>query len=214
LTGALVMSAIGPMAAAMASVPSPTITGSITGVARHGHTLTFRLEATAPRGAGNVTGLQVALLLHSVILDQIVYDASARTVSTPSSLPVAVGSSSQSKGMFLEVAGRDVGIEVHGDRLSATIRARIVQDLPGQAQFSLAVITLSQVARVFRPVVLPVAPSRGGFPWGSLALAVVAALFFGGFVGNLFSSRYRVPPKLSVYDVIRRHMSEEAREAV
>jgi len=63
-------------------------------------------------------------------------------------------------------------------------------------------------------------PNHGyGFYADSVApalgiLVIVAALFFGGFVGNLFSSRYRVPPKLSVYDVIRRHMSEEAREAV
>jgi hypothetical protein len=49
----------------------------------------------------------------------------------------------------------------------------------------------------------------GGFSWGTLALAVVAALFVGSFIGGLFSSRRRAAPKVSVYGSIHRRLEEE-----
>ena len=45
--------------------------------------------------------------------------------------------------------------------------------------------------------------------WGTVGLAVVVALFAGSFLGNLFASRRRPPPRPSIYAAVQRRMEEE-----
>jgi hypothetical protein len=198
----------GPLPA-HAALRSPKLIGSITGSAKRGARITFHLVTTVPGGFQNVATLQIALLLHSAILDQIDYDQQRNAISTPSSLAVPVGSRFAATGLFLQSNGRDVRIGTAGDRLTFTLGARMVQDAPAGAQFSLAAIDdLNQVTRITRPVRLP-QPPKGGFSWGDLALAAAAALFVGAFVGNLFGNRRSAPPKVAVYDVLRRRIDME-----
>jgi hypothetical protein len=59
----------------------------------------------------------------------------------------------------------------------------------------------------FKPLTPPV-QAKSGFSWGTLGVAILVALFAGGVVGNLFSSR-RVPQRPSVYGTIQRRLEEE-----
>jgi hypothetical protein len=205
LTAALAM---GP-AAASAAVSGPRVSGSITGTAKRGDLLTFRVVAVERGGFGHIDTVRVALLLHSVILDEITYDRTHDAVATTSSLPVPAGTRAVVTGSFLSVDGRSVEIRSSGDRVALTMRARVLQDVPSGAAFSLgASDDGNQVSWATRPVTVPQA-SAGGFSWGTLALAIVVALFAGGFVGNLFAGRRPAQPKLSVYDAIRRRIERD-----
>ncbi len=52
-------------------------------------------------------------------------------------------------------------------------------------------------------------PSSGGdLTWGTLAVAVIAAVLAGGFFGNMFASNRLRPPRVSVYAVIEQRLKE------
>src|SRR2546428_326280 len=58
-------------------------------------------------------------------------------------------------------------------------------------------------------VVAKATGGRKGFSWGTLATAVVAALFVGSLVGGLFGSKRRPAPRISVYSAVQRRIEEE-----
>jgi hypothetical protein len=197
-------------ASSAAAVPPPRLTGSITGSAKRDSPITFRLTATVPGGFQNVATLQIALLLHSAILDEIDYDQTRNAISTPASLAVPVGSRFSATGLFLKVSGRDVALSTSGNRLSLTVDARMVEDAPPGSQFSMAAIDdLNQVTRISRSVRLP-PPPKPGFSWGTLGTAVAAALFLGGFGGNLLASRKAAAkPKVDVYVALAKQLRKQ-----
>lgn len=192
------------------AIQRPRLAGSIIGNARRGSRITFRITAIVPGGFQNVATLQIALLLHSAILDEIGYDQSRNAISTPASLAVPVGSRFTATGLFLRASGRGVSLATSGDRIELTLRATMVQDAPPGSQFSLAAIDdLNQVSRISRPVRLP-PPPRPGFPWGTLGTAVAVALFLGGFAGNILASRRTAAePKVDVYDALARQLRKQ-----
>jgi hypothetical protein len=195
------------------AVGPPVLKGSITGSVKAGGHITFSLNVVQPGGWQNLQKLQVILLLHSIILDEIDWDQKGSTVATPSTFPVDVGSSALITGTFFKLTGRDVRTTSQGTHLTMTIRAVMVQDAPRGAVFNLGAIDdFLGITRITRPVQVPEA-ANGGFSWGALAAAVLGALFLGGFVGNLFSSRRRPAPTTSVYATIRRRL-DETREKV
>ncbi len=193
---------------AVAATNGPVLHGSIAGEVAQGGRITFHLEATEPGGYKHLAKLQMILLLHSVILDQITYDQATDTVSTATSLPVPVGTRNTGSGTFFNISGKDVSKTTGGDRLSLTATTTMAQSAPKGAEFNLGAIDdLAQVARLTRAVNVPEA--AGGFSWGTLGLAAAAALFIGGFVGNLFASGRRAIPTVSVYQLIEQHMKQE-----
>ena|SRR5712691_4538082 len=198
-----------PVGARAQSLLPPRVTGSVTGPGKHGDVLTFRVAATERNRAGNLASLRIALQLHSVILDEVTYDRTGNTISTTNSLPVSLGSRSTVNGTFVAVNARSVDISSSGRRLAFTVRARVIQDIPRGSKFSLGAIDdLNLISWVTRGVTVP-EPRTGGLSWGTLVLAILVALFAGGFVGNLFSSRRPRVPKISVYDTIRKRMERE-----
>ena len=54
----------------------------------------------------------------------------------------------------------------------------------------------------------PAAGAGSGLTWQTLFLAVVVAMFLGGFVGNLMASNRHRVPKVSVYAVIEERLRE------
>jgi uncharacterized membrane protein YjjB (DUF3815 family) len=55
-------------------------------------------------------------------------------------------------------------------------------------------------------------PPELGLNWTTVVAAIVAALLAGGLVGNLFASRRRPPPRLSLYGTMQRRIDEERRK--
>ncbi len=53
-------------------------------------------------------------------------------------------------------------------------------------------------------------PEGGGITWGTVVALIAAALFAGGFVGNMFASKRRPPARASVYDAVQRRLDDQA----
>jgi uncharacterized membrane protein YfcA len=51
-------------------------------------------------------------------------------------------------------------------------------------------------------------PPSDGLSWGTLVLAVIAAAFIGGYIGNRRASNRFRPPRISVYAVIEQRLHE------
>lgn len=199
---------LGGGASARAAEGDPAITGSVQGDLAHSPRLTFHLVGTAPGGWQDIQQLQVVLLLHSIILDQILVDRPSGTVATASSLPVKLGTGEQAAGTFFSVAGKDVELTAKGNQLKVMLRAQVVQGVPKGSIFSLGVIDRwGRADRTTRTIQLP--EPKSGFSWGTLAAAVVGALFAGSFIGGLFASRRRLPTSPSVYALVQRRIEEE-----
>src|SRR5207302_4311153 len=98
--------------------------------------ITFHLVANAPGGWQDIQQLQVAVLFHSVVLDQMLIDRPAGTVATASSLPVKLGAGDEASGSFFQVSGKDVELSAQGTRLRVTLRARVAQTIPSGSTFS------------------------------------------------------------------------------
>jgi hypothetical protein len=142
------------------------------------------------------------------VLDEIVVDRPAGTVATTSSFPVKLGTTAAAEGPFLTVTGRDIVLTASGTQLTARIRVRLVQRLPEGSTFSLGVVDhWGRVDRISRSVEL--AEPAKGFSWGTLAAAVVGALFAGTVVGGFFASRRRPSTRPSVYGLVQRRMEEQ-----
>lgn len=210
LGGGLVVAAC--LLAAPAFAFGPVVSGSATGLGRAGDRMIFRVTAQESGGGTAIQTLQVALLLHSVVLDEVDVDLSKRTVGTPTTLAQPLSSTATQAGQFFRVTGRDVRVGGSGRRLSASISPVLVHDIPAGTVATLGAIDdVALVGRVTRSITVE-QPSAGGSSWGTIALAFVVALFLGGFVGNLFSSarsRAAAPTGPSIYEAITRRMKIE-----
>src|SRR5439155_19922993 len=81
---------------------------------------------------------------------------------------------------------------------------------PSAARYMLAGTDEAGVTSwVARP--LQAGTGGGGVSRGAVAATVCVALRGGAFLGNLFASSRRPPPRLSVYSSIQRRMDEERR---
>jgi hypothetical protein len=52
-------------------------------------------------------------------------------------------------------------------------------------------------------------PESGGITWETVIALIAAALFLGGFIGNLFASKRRPPVRPSVYETVRQRLERE-----
>ena len=193
-----------------ASAQSPGLKGTIQGTLTKGSTITIRMTAAQQGGFQHIDQMRVVLVLHGVLLDDIVYDQSAATVTVGPSLPVPIGSQGVGQGSFFHVSGRDVALASSGNALSVRIDATLLQDIPPGAAFSLGAGNDEHYPVTWISVVahLPPPPPRG-VPWGAVIAAVLIALLIGGTVGSLSASRRRPPQRVHVYSSIQRKLAEE-----
>jgi hypothetical protein len=87
----------------------------------------------------------------------------------------------------------------------------VLDQIPEDARFELWTTTdRGEVVSIRRGFA---EPEGEGLTWGTVVTAAVAALLAGALVGNLFASRRRPPPRLSVYGSIQRRLDAERSEA-
>ena len=198
-----------PAALASPSPPSgPTVSGSVSGALKRGGVVTFRVAVNEPGGWRNLDEVQITMILHSLTLAQVSYLPSAGRIALRGGSLVRVGTDGTLEGSFFRFSGLDVTLVEGGNRLGMTIRARVSQDIPAGTQFQLAATDASGAsASVTR--VANVSRGGGGLSWGTLAAAVLAALFIGGLAGGLFASRRRPEARASVYAMISRRLQDE-----
>lgn len=196
--------------AALAQTPAPpTVTGSVTGALAQGGTITLRVDATAVGGWQNLHRIQVSVESGGKLLEQLTFDIENNQLAVGSHY-IVIGTGAAATGTYVRVNGADVVLTTGGANLSFSTKARVIKAIPVGATFTLSALDdFGRTASVRRTIQQP---PELGLNWTTVVAAIVFALLAGGFVGNLFASRRRPPPRLSVYGTMQRRIDEERRK--
>lgn len=194
--------------AALAQEAGPSVSGSVSGSLAQGGRLTVRVSAAYPAGWGNLHQLAVDLVIGGSVAEHIGFDIEDNLLEMGPQT-VAVGTGAIGTGSYLQIRGSDVIVTTGGARLEFTLKLLVLKAIPAGARFRLqAVDDFYATATTTRRLVSRQA-EEGGFTWGTIVTAVAVALFAGGFVGSVFASRRRPPPKPSIYSTVQRRLDEE-----
>ncbi|MGA9159811.1 MAG: hypothetical protein WB297_02945 [Actinomycetota bacterium] len=212
LLGALIVLVVsGGIAGAQSSSPSPargpTVSGQVTGGLSTGSRLVIRVDATMPGGWQALHLVEVSVMSTGRVLEALRFDIEDNKLTIGEANSVIVGTGSLARGDYLEVSGAGVVLTTGGANLSFEVNAKVIQTIPQGATFRLGVVDdLGGSDEVTRTLAEP----RGaGITWGTVVALIAAALFAGGFVGNLFASKRRPPPRASVYDAVQRKLEAD-----
>jgi hypothetical protein len=203
-------------AIALVSQEGPVVEGSVQGSLAEGSSAIVRISASAPGGPDRIRRLGIDLVLRDVALERLVFEPDQGAVGLADGIAVSLGSPGIVGGSFLRFTGSAASVEEDRLGLTLTIRARVVAEPPFGSAFRFTVLDddLARAESLLPTRVIQPSGQRepdGGLTWGTLGLAVAAALFAGGFIGNLFASGRRsglVRP--SIYDVLRARLSTES----
>jgi hypothetical protein len=195
-----------PAALAQTATKPPTVTGTVAGGLNRGDQLTIRVDAAVIGGFQNVRDVIVTLVSGGSELDHLSFDRVNDQVEVGGQT-VAVGTGAVATGSYVRVNAANVILTTGGAHLSLAVTAEVVKELPSSTRFRLGVLLVSGgQTTVTRELNVGV---QKGLTVGTVIAAVVAALLAGGLVGNLFASRRRPPPRLSVYGTIQRRLAED-----
>jgi hypothetical protein len=193
----------GPLVASAADL---TVAGTVTGELARGRRVTFRITATHPQGWQNLQSVIVVLSLRTAPLEELEYIVDSTTIRAGISSALS-GTGDSVRGRFFEVAAPDVEVSTGGNRLKLTFVAKLLDDVPEGARFEFSVVDdVGQEASIRR--VAAISSEEQGFPWGTLALAIAAALVAGGFLGSRVTA-HRRPASRSIYQDVARRILEE-----
>jgi hypothetical protein len=183
--------------------------GSVTGSLRKAGVITFRLRVVEPGGFRNLQLFRVTMVLHSLVLSEFTYLQDANAIGVRGSQLVTIGTPAVLDGAFFRFRGLDVSTTAAGNTFELKIASQVLQDIPAGTDFQFLAINRdgSTVSIIRHPNIEEAGPS--GFGWGTLAVAVVAALFAGSFLGGVFSSRRRPKARPSIYGAVQRRLEEE-----
>jgi len=205
------------LAVALSLAPAPAqaaanakvqASGSVTGDIKAGNVLHVDLKLNHSGGWQNFQQVQVALRIRGRPLDQLVFDPSDLSLSIIGDGPAAsLTEPEKLRGPFFSVNTAGVAIQTKGDHLELTIPIKLLVEPPPGARLFYTYAANGVPTQGFKPLTPPV-QAKSGFSWGTLGLAILGALFAGGVVGNLFSSR-RAPQRPSVYASVQRRLEEE-----
>lgn len=180
----------------------------VTGELAAGQTLKVSLHIVHPQGWQHLRRIRVDLRLRGRALDQLIVDPVDFAVSIVGGpAPVSIGQPGNIRGSYFALDPAGLGFRAQGKILGLTLPIRLIAGPPPGARMFFSVDATGAASVALRPLTAPV-PEDKGFSWGTLGVAVVAALFLGGFVGNIFSSRRR-PQRPSIYAAVQRRIDQE-----
>lgn len=207
LAGAVVILNLWLGAGAGAAAEGPRISGTVSGGLSAGSRLAIRIDAAQVGGWQRLHRLDAILVVGGREVETLAYDVEDRRVAVGAE-EVLAGTGGSIAGSYLGVSGADVVVTTGGANLSLAATANLLRAVPSDARFRLrATDDAGRTATVTRAVDTG---KPGGAPsWEAVAVTVAIALVAGAFVGNLFASRRRPPPRLSVYSTIKRRIDEE-----
>ncbi|HET7929578.1 MAG TPA: hypothetical protein VFM40_08515 [Actinomycetota bacterium] len=210
LVAALVVVLVQGPAAAQSPTPSPargpSVNGEVTGALAAGSTLTIRIDGTMPGGWQALHLLEATIASGNQELDRLRFDIEDNKL-TVGDQDLIVGTGASATSEYLRVSGADVIVTTGGANLSFEVDAKVVKTIPEGARFVLGVVDdLGESAEVTRSLA---APEGGGITWEVVIALIAAALFLGGFIGNLFASKRRPPVRPSVYETVRQRLERE-----
>jgi hypothetical protein len=186
-----------------------TADGSAAGELAPGNTIKVRVHATDSEGWQRLARIEVSLELRGAPLDQLIVEPSAFAISIAGSdAPVSIGEPGTLRGNYFLVDNAKVTVSAKGDAFDLTFPLRLSAEPPPGARLVLLAQDASGVSSGDVALTPPVTQEEKGFPWGTIGLAVAAALFIGAFVGNMFSTR-RSSGRTNVYATVARRLDEE-----
>lgn len=185
---------------------TPRLTGEVSGSLEAGGSLTVRVDAVMPGGWDALHLVEAVILVDGEEVGRLTYDIEDTKIEVDGR-EVVVGTGAVASGELLRVRGSQVVVTTGAGNLSFSVTAQVLRTIPEDASFELSVTgDRGEVASVTRRLA---GPGSQGLTWGTVITAIVLALFAGGFVGNLYASRRRPPPRLSVYGSIQRRLEAE-----
>ena len=204
---AIVLGLAGP--SARAATEGPRVEGSASGELAEGARLVLRLDAADVGGWRGLHRLDLSLLTGGRAVDTIAYDVERQKLIIGEQ-EVFAGSGGLVTGSYLRVSGAQVVVTTGGANLSLAATAAVLRSIPSDARFRFsATDDAGLTSSVTRP--LEAGNGGGGVSWGTVIATVCVALLGGAFLGNLFASSRRPPPRLSLYSSIQRRIDEERR---
>jgi len=194
---------------ARAATEGPSVDGSANGELAQGARLVLRIDAAEVGGWLGLQRLDLSLLVEGEAVETISYDVERQKLAIGEQ-EVFAGTGGQVAGSYLRVSGAQVVVTAGGANLSLAATAAVLRSIPSDARFRFAATDdAGLTSSVTRP--LQAGKGGGGVSWGAVIATVCVALLGGAFLGNLFASSRRPPPRLSVYSSIQRRMDEERR---
>jgi hypothetical protein len=194
---------------ARAATEGPRVDGSATGELTQGARLVLRIDAAEVGGWQGLDRLDVSLVVDGGALETIEYDVESQELAIGKE-QVFAGTGNLVAGSYIRVSGAQVVVTTGGANLSLTATAAVLRSIPSDSRFRFAATDdaglTSSVTRT-----LQAGRGEGGVSWGTVIATVCVALLAGAFLGNLFASSRRPPPRLSVYSSIQRRIDEERR---
>ena len=197
-------------ASAQSTSPSPTsgpsVNGQVSGALASGSTLTIRVDGTMPGGWQALHLLQASIMSGNQELEKLRFDIEDNKLIVGEQ-DLIVGTGAVVTSTYLRVSGANVIVTTGGAHISFEVQAHVVKAIPGDARFILGAIDdFGGSAEVTRKLA---APEGGGITVGTVIALIAAALFAGGFVGNIFATKRRPPPRASVYDAVQRRVETD-----
>jgi hypothetical protein len=191
------------------AAPKVTARGTAAGALQRGSTIRVRLQATDSSGWQRIEAIEVALKLRGQPLDRMVaVPNSFSVVIVNSTAPLTIGNQGVLQGPYFLLDTAKMTVTARANAYALTFPLRLIAAPPPGARLFLSVRDVSGVAARVVALTPPVTTENKGFPWGTIGLAVAAALFIGGFVGNTFSTR-RSRARPNVYASVARRLDEE-----
>ena len=204
---ALVLGLAGRSARAATEVPR--VDGSAAGELAQGGRLVLRIDAAEVGGWPGLHRLDLSLLVEGQAVETISYDVERQKLAIGED-EVFAGTGGLVAGSYLQVSGAQVVVTMGGANLSLAATAAVVRSIPSGVRFRFSATDDGGLtSSVTRP--LEAGNGGGGVSWGTVIATVCVALLGGAFLGNLFASSRRPPPRLSVYSSIQRRIDEERR---
>jgi hypothetical protein len=183
------------------------VEGEVTGGLAQGSRLEFMVDATMPGGWEGLHLVEVVVLSDGDELDRMRYDIEDVQLKLGEQEIVA-GTGATAAGEHLRANGSEVVVTTGGGNFSFHVTTDVIKSIPENARFELGVVDdFDTTTTVTRRLQEP--PEEGGLGWETVVTAILVALLAGGFIGNLFASKRRPPPRLSVYGTIDRKLRTE-----
>ncbi len=204
---AILLALAGP--SARAATQGPRVEGSASGELAQGGRLVLRIDVAEVGGWLGLRRLDLSLVVAGQAVETITYDIEGQRLAIGEQ-EVFAGTGGFVAGSYLRVSGAQVVVTTGGANISLAATAAVLRNIPADARFRFAATDdaglTSSVTRS-----LQAGEGGGGVSWGTVIATVCIALLGGAFLGNLFASSRRPPPRLSVYSSIQRRMDEERR---
>lgn len=209
LVGAVILLALAGPSVARAATEGPRVDGTASGDLTPGARLVLRIDAAEVGGWQGLHRLDASLMVDGRAVETMTYDIEAQRLGLGSQR-VFAGTGGLLAGSYLRMSGAQIVVTTGGENLSLTATATVLRAIPAAARVRFeATDDAGLTSSVTRDI--QSGKTGGGVSWGAVLATIAIALLAGAFLGNLFASKRRPPPPLSVYSSIQRRMDEERR---